>query len=360
MIERLNGHVNSIRFIEKYQNQVDLCEMEIDFDTLKIFYAADDLMQFLNQDVQYTTRPDVVHGQPALVICEIALLSTIQTISSTENIKLIPEGSKRTICNLESKTIRFGDFYPGVTALLSKFELGSSPKAKWYDCTMIDSVSQEFVVRMFTSKIDEANELLSTMVGKYVQFDLESTKYGYQTKEIDCLPNEVEDSPEVVVAREVITNVINSDPALVEYAKSYDFINEIGSKIDGEPGYQLVRMASEIYMINAVDNISTNLDIRAMKRAVICSRGYLISHKTDWSRPMLNTNKIMRIPELKKDRELMLILDVMSGEEFTPTKKTYIKIRGLVNDIVNIRRNVLDEKDNSNFAGIISVFNGLL
>lgn len=360
MIERLNGNVKSVKFLEKYENQVDLCEIVIDFDTLKIFYNADDLVPFINQDVQYTVRPDVVHGKPELVICEIALLSTIQTVASTENIKLIPEGSRRTICNIESKKIRFGDFYPSVTALLSKYELGSSPKAKWYDCTMIDAVSQEFMVRMFTSKIDEAGEILETMIGKYVQFDLESTKYGYQTKEIDCLPNDVEESPEVIVAREVVTGVIKSDPALSKYNDLYGFIDEVASKIDGEPGYQLVRIASEIYMINAIDNISTDIDIRAMKRAAICSRGYLIPHKTNWSKPMLNNSKMMKIPELRDDRELMLIVDALSDEEMSPTKLTYIKVRGLVNDIIDIRRGVKNEKDSTGISSLIGMFNGLL
>lgn len=362
MIERLRGKVENITFISKIADSLDLCEIQIDFDTMKIFYNANDLMQFIGMEVLYTTRPDVVNGKMEVVVCELVALSTIQTLSSSENIKLIPEGNKRTVCNIESRNIRFGEFYPNCVALMSKYEYGSSPKAKWFDCTLIDSVSKEFQVRLFASNTDteKVEDTLKLFVGGYVSFDLESTKYGFQTKEIVGLPNEVEASPEVTVAKDIIMKMISEDEALLEYDRKYEFINNMSSVIDGEPGYVLVRMASELYMVNAIDNISTDLDIKAMKRAIVCSRGYLLPHKTAWSRPMLNTNKLMSVGALKLDRELMLMLDVFSEEESSSTKQTYIKIRGLVNDIIKIRRGLSNEEDNTNYVNIVNNFNGLL
>jgi hypothetical protein len=362
MIERLRGKVEKVTFIQKYPDGLDYCSMQIDFDEVKIFGDANELLGFLGQDVMYTKRPDVVNGKTEMVVYDLVLLSTIQTLSSSENIKLIPEGTKRTICNIESKNIRFGEYYPNSIALLSKVEYGTSPKAKWFDCTMIDSVSKEFSVRLFTSNIDtkQAQTELESCIGSYVSFDLESTKYGYQTKEIVQLPNEVEQSPEVTVAKEIITKLISSDEGLAEYDRKFNFVQQMLVTIDGEPGYNLVRMASELYMINAIDNISTDLNIQSMRRAVVCSRGYLLPKKTAWSRPMLNTNKIMMVPQLKADKELLLILDTLSEEDASPTKQTYIKVKGLVNDIINIRRGIEDEKANSNIDVMRSVLNGLL
>ena len=362
MIERLCGKVEKVTFIKNVGQDLDLCEIQIDFDVMKIFYETSELMQFINCEVQYTTRQDVIDAKIERIVCELVKLSNIQTVQSTENIKLIPEGSKRTVCNVESKDFRFGEFYPNCVALMTKHELGSSPRAKWFDCTMIDTSSREFMVRLFASNIETnmMNELLESFHGRYVAFDLECTKYGYQTKEIAPLPNEVEQSPEVLVATEVIKTLIESDPALMAYNTRYSFLDNISSIIDGEPGYALVRMASELYMINAIDNISTDLDIRAMKRAVICSRGYLLPHKMEWSRPMLNINKALQIADLKADREVMIILDVLSGETPSDTKLTYLKIRGLVNDIIKIRRGISDEENASTFANVNALFNGLL
>lgn len=362
MIERLQGVVEQITRIESVGQSLDLCSIRIGFDDLKIFYDYNDLLDYLNCEVIYTTRRDVVRSVPDLVVCELVKLSTIQTVDKSENIRLIPEGNKRTICNFDSKAARYGNFYPNVTALMSDYTLGSSAKARWFDCTMIDMNSHEFSVKKFESdgSLETLEDIYKQMVGKYVVFDLEFTRYGFQTKEITSLPQSVELSPEVIVAKTILEKVVDEDSAIKDYCSKYDVIRYLSGAIDGEPGYALVRMASEIYMINAIDSISTDLDIRAMKRAVFCSRGYMLPHKTEWSIPLLNNSKIMQVPELKVDKELMLIIDALSREPISPTKATYIKLRGLVNDIISIRRGVENEKEITDTLALSNVFNGLL
>ena len=363
MIQQLQGKVEKITFIKNIGESLDLCEILIDFDLLKIFYSYNELLRFMDEQVLYTIRPDVVDGQVVNVICELAMLSTIQTVKSTDNIKLVPEGTNRTVCNLDSKSLRLGQYYPNVVAIMSKYVFGSSAKAKWFDCTLIDMCSREFVVKLFSSgsTIEEMEQALKPMIGHYVNFDMEYTRYGFRTDEFVPLPQNVEESPEVIVAKEVIQGLINGDEALVEYNNRFNFMSTMSSVIDGEPGYTLVRMASELYMINAIDNISVELDIKAMKRAVICSRGYLLPHNTEWSKPMLNTTKLMQIPALKADKELMLMMDVLSAEEPSPTKLTYIELRGLVNNIIKIRRGSYNEKDSSvDIIALSDKFNGLL
>lgn len=362
MIERLQGVVESITRIERVGDDLDLCEIRIGFDDLKIFYNYADLMDYLNCEVQYTTRKDVVRGVPDLVVCELAKLSTIQTVESTENIRLVPEGTKRTVCNFDSVTARYGNFYPNVVALLSSFTVGSSSKSRWFDCTMIDQNSKQFTVKKFETdgSLETIEARYRQAIGKYVVFDLESTRYGFQAKEIDVLPQEVELSPEVTVAKAILEKEALADAGISKYVATYDMLNTLSNVIDGEPGYALVRMASEIYMINAVDSISTDLDIRAMKRAVFCSRGCLLPHKTEWSTPLLNNSKVMQIQDLKTDKELMLIIDPLSKEPISSTKATYISIRGLVNDIINIRRGVENEKVSRDVSSLGDMFNGLL
>lgn len=362
MIERLQGVVEQITRIESVGKSLDLCEIRIGFDDLKIFYDYNDLVDYLNCEVQYTTRKDVVRGVPDLVVCELVKLSTIQTVQSTENVRLIPEGTKRTVCNFDSSAARFGNFYPNVVALLSSYTIGSSSKSRWFDCTMIDMNSRQFTVKKFETdgSLETIEAVYKSSVGKYVVFDLETTKYGFQTKEITTLPQEVELSPEVTVAKAVLEKEAQADDGIAAYVAAYDFINVLSGRIDGEPGYALVRMASEIYMINSVDSISVGLDIRAMKRAVFCSRGFMLPHNTEWSVPLLNNTKLMHVPALKKDKELMLMLDPLSREPVSPTKATYISIRGLVNDIINIRRGIENEKVVTDVASLGSLFNGLL
>jgi len=312
-------------------------------------------MEFLNQDVIYTTRPDMIDGVPELVICELAKLSEIQTVASTENIKLIPEGVSRTVCNFNASEIKFGDFYPGCVAMLSRVEKGSSRKSQWIDMTMIDQSSKEFTVKRFCNDADEVLNQVSNFCGHYVEFDLESTRYGFKCENVTCLTRKVELSPEVIVAKEVLLSEIAKDPGLSKFDNLYKFIDTISNVIDGEPGYLLVRIASEIYMINAIDSISTDLDIRAMKRAAICSRAYALPHTTLWSQPLLNTNKALKITELKDDKELLYILDIYCEETPSNTKLTYFEISELVDNIIKIRRGVNEKGFNNNANSDVNI-----
>lgn len=361
LINRQSGNVEKIRVIRHISDSLDLCEIQIGFDELKIFYDANQLLEFLHKDVEYTVRQDVVDGQICLVICELAMLSNIQTVKSIDNIKLLPESNKRVVCNVDSKALRFGEFYACRIALLAKVQLGSSAKAKWFDCTMIDQCSREFSLRLFSTNtdIEKMEAILNACIGSYVTFDMKYTRYGLQTEEIVQLATPVEKSPEVVVAEAIVREHINKDPALVAYNNRYGFIDHLSNLIDGEIGYYLVRIASEIYMINAIDSITSDINIETMKRACICSYGYLLPKKGDWSRTTLNYNKAASIPELKEDKQLLYILDVLS-EPMDDTKRTYIKIKGLVNDIIKIRRGIKDEESDLSGTNLSAMFNGLL
>lgn len=357
MTNKLTGKCENVTFIKNIDKGLDLCEVQIDFSSYKIFEDSNDLMKYIGQDVLYALRPDCIDGKTEIVICHLAKLTEIQTVSSTENIKLVPEGTSRTVCNFNASEIRFGDFYPSCVALLSKVEKGSSKKAQWVDMTMIDQSSKEFTVKRFCNDADSVLEQIKPWCGHYVNFDLESTKYGFRTEEPTCMTRAVELSPEVEVAKQVLLNEIAQDEGLKKLDALYKYIDTLTSVIDGEPGYLLVRIASEIYMINAIDSISTDLDIRAMKRAAICSRGYALPHTTMWSAPLLNTNKALKIQELREDKELMYILDVFCEEPPSDTKLTYFEISELVDNIIKIRRGVKNEKGNFSDAGNSSIIN---
>ena len=341
MQEKLVGDVKSVSVVKNYGSAL-LMELQIDFDTVKIFGQQDEIMAFMGKRVYYTLRDDIIEGVPTQVVASIAEVRVIDVVKSVDNIKLIPMTQKRNVCNFSIRECKYGEFYPGCIALLTAIQSGSSRKTQWVDCTLIDQESKEFSLRIFTkNNLDNAMEIFKEWLGSYVTFDMKVTQYGNQTEEIAIIQDTVTISPEVEVSRKVILNEIANDPALDEYEKTHNLMKYIKSTIDGEPGYMLVRMASEIYMINALANISNDFDIQAMKRAVYTSRGYLKPHKKNWSRPMLNSNCALRCKGLQEDTELLLILDVMSQEEVSPTKSMYIRIRKMVDDCIKMEKGVV-------------------
>ena len=345
MQEKHNGVIEKVTLV-KSVGTCDLVELRIGFDHIKAWGDFSEYNQLVDKNVWYTTRHDVIEGVECLVIAQIAELKKVNVVESVKNVKLIPLGNKREVCNCSIKNTRNGDFYPGCVALLCDHEAKSSAKTTWIDCKMIDADSREFVLRIFTKNIQAtAEKAIAGWHGKYVQFDMKVTQYGYQTEEIDVLQDEIVLSPEVEVARNIIMQEMLNDAALMEYEKKVGILNILTNTIDSEPGYALVRIASEIFMINSLENISSNFDIKAMKRAAICSRGYYRPSQKSWSKSLLNTNLALKVKELGDDEELIHILDVMTETEVSPTKHLYIAIRNVVDDILKIRSGTYVSKD---------------
>lgn len=358
------GTVESVKLIKTITGGLDMCSIVIDFDEYIAFYPFAELSTFLQERVRYDTRPDMVEGVIRNVLTDIILVSEVQTIDKVDNIKLIPKTKDRPMCNFDIHDIRFGSYQNGCTALLVKATPGESKRAKWTDCEMLDKNSNLFSIRIFNDKIvkDADNSIgIAENVNCYVKFDLVSTKYGYQTEELYFVSDNTEPSPEVKIAKEIVQQAINEDPALVKYCSTYKFADAIDAHIDGEPGYLWVRMATELYLIQALENVADELNIISMKRAAICSNGYTLPHKDGWANNILNSVKILKIEGLNDDLELKMMLDPMFNLAPTSTKKMYLLIKDMVTNLINIRRNIDEEDRNtSDIVKLRNYLNGLL
>lgn len=347
---RLAGNVEAVKLIKHLAPELDYCEVTIGFDALKIFGSYNEIMSYIGKNVEYDVAQDIFQNTPITRIINFYDKKTIQTVHETENIKLIPEDANtRAICNFSIEEIRPGDYENNCVAFLSKFEIGASKKAKWFDCTMVDKNAKQFILRLFTNNLEgnvDPEEVINELVGHYVKFDVNSTRYGYQTQSLELVNIPVLLPPEVEVAITQIMQVVSDDTELMDYMIQYNFINTLKGIIDSELGYHLVAIASEIYFIKAISNISNVYNIQTLIRATITSRGYLLPSKTKFSRPMLNTNKVLK-SKLSSNKDLILLLDVLSEEEISSTKNVYIKIRKFTKQILDERRGLIDEEKNT-------------
>lgn len=364
----MKGTVKSVelkRHID-LEERIDECILTIDFDEVYAYYSYNDLLKYLNKEVTYLARVDFVNGNKVLVLCDIAEINHVYTIDKTENVKLYVDDNTRPYCNFALKELKFGEFYPNSIAYLSSFEEGSSnANVHWFDLNCLDKESRTFKLRIFAS-IESGGmnnrEQFESAIGKYIQFDMRLTPYGYQTKEVDVLPwDGASVSPEVALAEQVLYSTLKDDEDLKVYVESKGLIEKVKDMIDGEPGYNLVRMAAELYIIEQLGNISADIDIKVLKRAVFCSRVYLIAKNSRWSHAVFNMNHILRSPALSKDKELLCILDVMAEEPPTATKIAYIKVKQLVDFMVKVRRGESYEEDFiRDYTSVVSRFGGLL
>lgn len=346
------GKVESVTLEKSISSDLDQCRIVIGFDSIVAFYPFSELSNFIGRDVRYDVRPDIVSGVPETVLSEIILVSEVQTVDAVINKKLIPMSTKRPMCNFSIKDIKFGVPECGKVALLVSATKGASKKASWYDCTMLDMYSKQFSLRIFSTHISLGEDQtvgIENKINSYVKFDITKTKYGFQTDELYFVSDVTEPSPEVLISRDIVKNYILTDSALNEYFTANSMADVLDSSIDGEPGYAWVRIASEFYLIDALDNISSDIDIRAMKRASVCSYGYLLPHNDPWARNILNVVKILKYKELKADAELKAMLDPAYTEPPTNTKQMYMLVRSTVSHLINLRR----ENDEEEFVNLI-------
>ena len=366
MYEKRKGHLEASRVVRNIRPGLSECIIQIDFSEYIIFYDPTELLSYINKDVSYVTRPDIVNGKEVEVIRELALLTEVITVDANKNdIKLIPFDVKRPICNFNIKEVKFGEYKVGCIAILTKLTQGESRKAKWLDCEMLDAYGHIFDLRVFVSGTSQDTiDSYNVMVNGYVEFDMESTKYGYQSSEVKAISQDIEASPEIAIAKKVVMDYISKDPTLQNMVVSTGFETGIDDFVDGEPGYLWVRMATEFYFVDTLDNTTSGINLTALKRAVVCSRMYALPHSNPWSHGIINVTKLVKFKDLMSDEELRQILDVYYDKEPSATKNLYYRIRSLVDNIVDIRRGTTNEEDYRKNLEYVShcrsVFNGLL
>lgn len=360
------GLVNSIKLIDTIRPRLDYMEIKIDSVPYKMFGEYSKVVKYISGTVIYDTVPDVYQGKVIERVVDLTEERVITTTKADSTSKLLPEEKGVSpVCNFDFASLPLGSKQNGVVCYLSSFIENCSDKARWFDLSVVDMRSKVYTLRYFSSfsaATDETRNILSQLIGKYIRVDITYNQYGYQVqqqKEIELHPADVVLKPEVEIACGIIQDACKEDADLSEYMRTFNYIPKMKNIIDIEPGYYLVRVAMEISLINAVSNITDTFIRRALVRAAVTSRGYLIDKKNELSKPILNINKILRSP-LQTDVELINILDALSGNT-TQTKRMYISIAKFAKYIIEERRGLVNEEEIiNNYGSISDMLGGLL
>lgn len=352
------GRIKAVTLISQIQQGLDYMSIVIGEGEYRVFGDYYEHVSYINEDVVYEVRPDIYNGEVISVVTGLSIKRVIQTVPETSGIKLISAGNQdNDICNLSLDSIRPGSTEYNVICYVSDFKVDSSTKAVWLDFNVIDMKSVTHSVRLFSSKgesVDELEMRAKSFIGCYVKFDqITKTQYGLQTTGFELYPVEVVMPAEVEIAINIIKDAVKDDEALCSYMSQFDVIEQLKGIVDSVPGFHLVRIATEIVMIKSLSNISNMYSETELIRAAVTSRGYLIDRKNNFSKVVLNVNKITR-SGLKTDMQLIDILDVMS-ENTSPLKRVYIEVAKFCNFIVEERRGLIDEE--SVIGRIMSISN---
>lgn len=340
----MTGVISSIKLLE---SNVDyqLLRVDVGIDSYLLFGDYNHYMTYLNKEVTFATRNELVNGNMQEVIVTIAERNVIQTVDKDRQItKLIPNDTNRAVSNFSIGSLRYGDIDAGCIALMYDYEECSSPKAKWVDLKMIDMESKYFVLKLFTKFANhDYREALEQMKGRYIRFDISSTKYGYQTNEIDLVEQEVVTPPEVEVAYSYILDVLDTDDDLKQYCSSTGLIEYLKTVYYYERGYHLVEIASELMLADTVDSITNTYDSQNLKRMCIATRGYLLPKVSKYSKPVANSI-VLSGTSFRLNDELMAAVD-SPNEGSSELKRMYAMIRCMSRFIIIDRKGDKDETE---------------
>lgn len=360
------GLVNSIKKIETIKQRLDYMEIVIDNVPYKMFGEHAKMIKYVSNSVIYETAPDIYQGKMIERVVDLVEERVITKTEADTTCKLLSdERDVNPVCNFEFASLPIGNKQSGVICYLSSFIENCSDKARWYDLRIVDMRSRVYTLRYFSSfsqASEETKKILTNLLGRYIRTDIVYNQYGYQvqnSKEIELYPVDVVLKPEVEVACSIILNECRDDAQLMEYIRTFSVVPKLKEIIDIEAGYHLVGIAMELSMIKAVGNITDTFVRRTLVRAAVTSRGYLIDRTNNFSKPILNVNKVLR-SALKNDLELVNILDAVSPNT-DATKRMYILISKFVKYILDERRGLIDEeKIVSDYNSISDMFGGLL
>lgn len=342
----LVGKIGKVTLMSHIAEGLDYCTIMVGFDELAYFGDYNEALGYIGESVLYDIMPDIYQNVRITRIANLTREKVVHTVDKAERVKLIPaEAATRVVCTFAVDTFRKGDYENNCIALMCEYERNASAKATWVDIKMIDKNAKHFNLRFFTNNVEDGVDpyiILDGLVGHYVKFNANNTRYGIQTDALEAIQVPVVAPPEVDIAISQIQSFVKEDAALSSYMEQYNYVDILKGQIYGEPGYHLVELASELYEVEALQNISYEYDMPLLVRAAVTSRGYLLPSKAKYSKALLNTNKVLR-SELREDRELLLILDVLAEEDPTNNKLAFYRIKDNCRKILNERRGVYEE-----------------
>lgn len=340
-----------------------------DLSTYTLFGKINDYLQYVDKEVEFEVREDVVNGSVEEVISTIAVRSIVQAVEIAGDIvddfgssSLIPENSKViNVITFDSTTLKSGDVAKAEIVLVSNFNPGKSKYAKWTDFTCLDINSKAFNLRLFSNS-DEIEEFRKQTVGKYVMVDIvNERRWGLQVHgDMQVYEGEVQIPSEALLAAYKLSMIIKNDKELEGYVEKFDFINTLKNTIYFEPGYHLVELMAEIMLINTLCKIFAGYDRKLLYRTAFASRGYIKPANNKFSNPILNYHRIIT-SDLKDDIKLIKMIDISGGvEEGDLDKEAYLSIRKQVTSIMKGRRGIHETHViNTSISNIDSEYSGL-
>lgn len=293
------------------------------------FFSYADGLQYVNQQVFVETHTDIYQGNLYDFIRTLTVVTTIQTLDKSDNIKLYCDQIDN-FANLSFTEIADGETRQGCIVFCTHQEFKSSPNAVWMELIIRDKTMHTAKCRIFDYESKE-----SEFEGKYIATQLSRNKFGFQTDLVKVVNGECPPNPEIAIAREYIIKYFQLDAVASKFMHAINLIPALEEAVDYEKGYGLMRLAMELSVVDSMQNITKDIDLQAMGHAILASYSYIT--RTSVLSPAMNNLFLANQAQWPNKIMVMQILDECAEEH--PTEyKVYKNIKSTVASILEVRK----------------------
>lgn len=322
----------SITKINTLSDGTDVLNVTIDNDVQAFwFYEYAKAMEYVNKEVIVEYRKDIYNGQLCTFIATFTVPTKINTLEKKDNIRLYCDQVDNN-SNLVFEEVEIGETKMGCIVYCISQEYKSSPNAVWMELLIRDKRMHVAKLRLFD--YENKNVVLE---GQYVMTSLSRNQYGFQSEMIKPVTGEVGPNPEIDIAKQFIMNYFADDEVSLNYISTTRVLDFLEEAIDYEKGYGLMRLAMELSMVDNLVNITQDIDVSAIGRALLASRGYM-TRTSALSNIVNNVNLALKY-SWDNRKEVLMLLDVPS-EESIPEMTIMQSIKDTVNNILEIRKGI--------------------
>lgn len=322
----------SITKVDTLPDGTDVLSVVIDNDVQSLwFYSEVKAMEFVGKDVIAEYRSDVYKGNLERVISTFTMPTRINTLDKKENIRLYCDQVDNN-ANLIFDEVELGEAKMGCIVYCVSCEYKSSPNAVWMEMLIRDKKMHVAKLRIFDYANKEAN-----FAGQYIMTELSRNAYGFQSTFAKPVTGEVPTNPEIDIAKQFIMNYFADDAVSLDYISTTRVLDFLSETIDYEQGYGLMRLAMELSMVDNLVNITRDIDVSAIGRALLASRGHIT--RTSAMSSVVNNVNIAAKFMWDNRRNVMLLLDI-PGDDPIPEVAVMKSIQDTVDHILEIRKGV--------------------
>ncbi len=320
----------SVVKIDTLPNIGDLLEVTLS-DGVKAlwFFSYAEALKYINQEVIVEFRDDIYRGEMRTFIHTFTTSTIIQTLDKSENIKLYCDQIDN-YANLSFNEIADGETRMACVVFCTHQEFKSSANATWMELVIRDRTMHTAKCRIFDYESTEAE-----FAGKYITCSLSRSKYGFTTTFAKTMDGECPPNPEIEIAKNYILNFFKADPIAYQFIQKLNLIGTMEEAVDYEKGYGLMRLAMELSYVDAMENITKDVDLVSIAQSLLASYAYLT--RTSVLSPTLNNVFLATQFQWQNKVLVMRILDDCA-EEHPAEYHVFKSIKEMVSTILEVRK----------------------